>query len=352
MESNDAEVEIDAEVAEVAEAAAGEGGEAASAAATEAAFTTTGWDRDAAAGDVRVVDLPGQERVVRGRMPALEAVNERFARQTCSALVELMQRDLRLDSAELRLARYGSFIDALPAPSNVNILGLSPLRGSALLVCEPDLIFMVIDALFGGTGKLATKLEGREFSTTEERVIQRLLGIACEAYHAAWDGIHPMSLTPQRREMQPSRAAIARTPDTVVLSRFCFALGERKASMHLCVPYAALEPIRDLLYAPAAADTANTDPRWMHELARQIQSAEVTLSAKLASTQATVERLLSLKAGDFIELDLAPLIQGTVEGVPIFEGPYGTSNGRYALKVERLLAGSNMAIARDSRRIE
>ena len=96
----------------------------------------------------------------------------------------------------------------------------------------------------------------------------------------------------------------------------------------------------------------NTDPRWMHELARQIQSAEVTLSAKLASAQATVERLLSLKAGDFIELDLAPLIQGTVEGVPIFEGPYGTSNGRYALKVERLLAGSNLAIAKDSRRIE
>ena len=343
MDDNGSELD-QSEGAELAAELDTEGAELAEASAAAAAGVTTagaqGWDSGLSTGGVRPVDLAGQERVMRGRMPALDAVNDRFARRTHAALVDLMRRDLHLEGVELGLSRYGNFIDGLAMPSNVNVCGLSPLRGSALLVCEPDLIFMVIDALFGGSGKLPASLEGREFSATEQRVIQRLVTIACEAHAAAWEGIYPVKLEPQRREMQPSRAAIARGPDTVVVSRIGFTLGERKAAMHLCMPYAALEPIRDLLYAPVTSDTANQDPRWMHELARQIQSAEVTLTARLASAQATVERLLSLKAGDFIELDLHPAIQGTVEGVPIFEGPYGTSNGRYAIKVERLMAGS------------
>jgi flagellar motor switch protein FliM len=210
------------------------------------------------------------------------------------------------------------------------------------VVCEPALVFMAIDALFGGNGKRETTLEGRDFSATELRVVDRMVALGCQAFAQAWRDVHPVTLALQRRETQAARAAIARAPDTVVHSRFEFALGERRAALHLCLPYAALEPIRDTLYAGAAApDPAVQDPRWMQQLAQQIQHAEVVLTARLAKTRATVGELLALEPGDFIELELTPQVQAGVDGVPIFEGAYGIANGRYALRVDRLLAGAH-----------
>jgi flagellar motor switch protein FliM len=284
-------------------------------------------------------DLAGQERIVRGRMPALDAVNERMARAITPALAAWLKRDVRLAGAGVALVRYASFIDSLPVPTAIDIAALDPLRGSALVVCEPALVFMAIDALFGGSGKRAATLDGRTFSATELRVIDRIVALACRAFADAWQTVHPLTIAPQRRETQPQRADIARGADTVVHSRFEFELGGQRAALHLCLPWAALEPIRDALYTPVAGDGTAQDQRWMLQLAAQIQNAEVVLCARLAKAQATVRQLLSLEPGDFIELDLEPRVQATVEGVPMFEGAYGVANGRYALRVDRVLSG-------------
>ncbi len=290
-------------------------------------------------------DLAGQERIVRGRMPALDAVNDSFARTITPALAAWLKRDLRLAGAGVALVRYASFVECLPAPTAIDVAALAPLRGSALVVCEPALVFMAIDALFGGTGKRAASLEGRAFSATELRVIDRIVALACTAFAHAWQSVHPITITPQRRETQPQRADVARGPDTVVHSRFEFVLDGQRATLHLCLPWAALEPIRDALYTPVHSDGTAQDPRWMQQLALQIQNAEVVLSARLAKAQATVRQLLSLEPGDFVELDLEPTVQATVEGVPVFEGVYGIANGRYALRVDRMLAAHQQGIA-------
>jgi flagellar motor switch protein FliM len=215
-----------------------------------------------------------------------------------------------------------------------------PLRGSGLIVCDPTLVFAVIDALFGGAGKYHTRIEGRDFSPTEHRIIGRLVDVITAEYKKAWTGIYPLELDYQRSEMQPQFANIATPSEIVVATSFTLEIGDTSGTIHFCIPYATLEPIRDVLYSTIQGDAAEPDRRWVNLMKQQIQSAEVELIAELAQAPATVEQLLSFKVGDFIELDLQQAIQAKVVGVPVFDCHYGTSNGKYALKVNQLLTNA------------
>jgi flagellar motor switch protein FliM len=203
-------------------------------------------------------------------------------------------------------------------------------------------VFAVIDSLFGGIGKFHTRIEGRDFSPTELRVILRLVEVIVAEYSKAWHGIYPLELDYQRSEMQPQFANIATPSEIVVSTNFTLEIGETSGSVHFCIPYSTLEPIRDVLYSTIQGDAAEPDRRWVNLLKQQIQSAEVDLVAELGTAPATVEQLLSFKPGDFIELDLEPMIQAKIDGVPVFDAQYGTSNGRYAIKIDQLLTGSNL----------
>ena len=156
-------------------------------------------------------------------------------------------------------------------------------------------------------------------------------------YKKAWAGIYPMELEYQRSEMQPQFANIATPSEIVVTTAFQLEIGDIAGSIHLCMPYAALEPIRDVLYASSQGDSVEVDRRWVKLLTREIQAAPVTLVAELARTHATVEQLLAMKPGDFIELDREPKIQANIGGVPIFECQYGTHNAKYAIRVDKCL---------------
>jgi flagellar motor switch protein FliM len=204
-------------------------------------------------------------------------------------------------------------------------------------------VFAVIDALFGGVGKFHTRIEGRDFSPTELRVILRLVETIVAEYRKAWSGIYPLDLEYQRSEMQPQFANIASPSEIVVSTNFTLEVGETTGSVHFCIPYSTLEPIRDVLYSTIQGDASEPDRRWVNLLKQQIQSAEVDLVAELGTAPATVEQLLSFKPGDFIELDLEPMLQAKIDGVPVFDCHHGTSNGRYAIKIDQLLTGSNLS---------
>ena len=226
-------------------------------------------------------------------------------------------------------------------PTNFNIVAIRPLRGSGLIVCEPALVFGVIESLYGGAGKFQTRIEGRDFSATEQRVINRLVNVITEEYKKAWTGIYPLELDYQRSEMQPQFANVATPSEIVISTSFQLEIGEITGAVHFCMPYATLEPIRDVLYSSTQGDSIEVDRRWVNVLTQEIQAAEVVLIAELATADATVEQLLAMKAGDFIELDRKPRIQATIDGVPIFECQYGTHNAKYALKIERSLRGND-----------
>jgi len=288
-------------------------------------------------GSIRDYDLASQERIVRGRMPTMEIINERFARNIRLGVFHLIRKSPEISIGPTKVQKYSAFLREIVVPTNFNIVSVKPLRGSGLIVCDPTLVFSVIDALFGGAGKYHTRIEGRDFSATEVRVISRLVDVVTAEYKKAWHGIYPLELAYQRSEMQPQFANIATPSEIVITTSFTLEIGDTSGAIHFCIPYSTLEPIRDVLYSTVQGDAGEPDRRWINLMKEQIQSAEVELIAELATAPATVEQLLSFKAGDFIELDLRQAIQAKVAGVPVFDCHYGTSNGKYALKVDQLL---------------
>lgn len=288
-------------------------------------------------GEVRPYDISSQERIVRGRMPTMEIVNERFARNLRLGLFNLIRRTPEVSIGSIAVQRFGAFLRELAVPTNFNIMAVRPLRGSCLIVCEPALIFGVIDTLYGGTGKFQTRIEGRDFSATEHRVIARLVKVVADEYKKAWTGIYPIELEYQRSEMQPQFANVATPSEVVICTSFQLEIGEVAGAVHFCMPYATLEPIRDVLYSSTQGDSMEVDRRWVNVLTHEIQAVEITLVAELARTRTTVEQLLTMKAGDFIELERAPRIEATVDGVPMFECQYGTHNSKYAIRIDRSL---------------
>ena len=293
-------------------------------------------------GEVRPYNISSQERIVRGRMPTMEIVNERFARNLRVGLFNFIRRSPEISVGPVTVQRYSAFLRELAVPTNFNIVAIRPLRGSGLVVCEPALVFGVIESLYGGIGKFQTRIEGRDFSATEQRVINRMVDVITEEYKKAWVGIYPLELDYQRSEMQPQFANIATPSEIVVSTSFQLEIGEITGAIHFCMPYATLEPIRDVLYSSTQGDSIEVDKRWVNVLTREIQAAEVVLVAELAHADATVEQLLAMKPGDFIELDRQPRILAKVDGVPLFECQYGTHNAKYALKIEKSLRNNDL----------
>jgi flagellar motor switch protein FliM len=292
-------------------------------------------------GEVRAYNISSQERIVRGRMPTMEIVNERFARNLRVGIFNFIRKSPEISVGPVTVQRYSAFLRELAVPTNFNIVAVRPLRGNGLVVCEPALVFGVIDTLYGGNGKFQARIEGRDFSATEQRVINRLVDVITEEYKKAWKGIYPLELVYQRSEMQPQFANIATPSEVVISTSFQLEIGDIAGAIHLCMPYATLEPIRDVLYSSTQGDSIEVDRRWVNLLTQEIQAAEITLVAELARADATIEQLLAMKPGDFIELDRQSRIQVTVDGVPVFECQYGTHNAKYAIRIDKSLRGND-----------
>ncbi len=293
-------------------------------------------------GELRPYDMSSQERIVRGRMPTMEIVNERFARNLRLGMFNFIRRTPEISIGGIVVQRFGAFLRELAVPTNFNVVAVRPLRGNGLIICEPTLIFGVIDTLYGGIGKFPTRIEGRDFSATEHRVIGRLVNVITEEYKKAWNGIYPIELEYQRSEMQPQFANVATPSEVVICTSFQLEIGEISGAIHFCMPYATLEPIPDVLYSSTQGDSIEVDRRWVNVLTREIQAVEIMMVAELARTRTTVEQLLAMKTGDFIELERKPRIQASVDGVPMFECQYGTHNEKYAIRIDKSLRGQDL----------
>ena len=287
---------------------------------------------------IRDYDLGKQERIVRGRMPTLEIVNERFARHFRLGLFNFIRRNPEISVGQSKVQKYGAFLRNVVVPTNINVMNVKPLRGSALVICEPSLVFTVIDNLFGGSGKFHTRVEGRDFSPTEQRIIQRIVELIIDEYRKAWDGVYPLELEYVRSEMHTQFANIATPSEMMVTASSDVEIGEAGGAMHICIPYSTLEPIREMLHSSVRADQQQADRRWVSLLTQQLKSADVDMVAEFATASATLRQLIGLKRGDFIALDMPETVTAMVDRVPIFACNFGVSNSRYAIKVREILS--------------
>ena len=296
---------------------------------------------------VRPYDLSSPDRVVRHRMQTLELINERFARRLRSVLLTFMRRNADITVGTIRVQKYSEFERNLPVPSNLNMVAMKPLRGAALFTFDPNLVFLVIDSLFGGHGRYATRVEGRDFTTTEQRIIRRLLNLTLESYAEGWDAVYPVEFEYIRSEMHTKFASITSGNEIVVVSSFNIELGASGGNLNICLPYSMIEPVRDLLTRPLQeAGAGAIDQRWMQQLSRQVRSADVELVAELAHIDSSIAEIMQLQVDDILPLDISPAITAHVGGVPVMECTYGTFNGRYALRVQKILANSETELTK------
>jgi flagellar motor switch protein FliM len=218
---------------------------------------------------------------------------------------------------------------------------MKPLRGTALMVFDPGLVFLLVDNLFGGDGRFHTRVEGRDFTQTEQRIIMRILDVVFEAYGKSWEPVYPIEFEYIRSEMNTQFANIATPNEVVVSSTFTIELGSVSGQIHFCMPYSMIEPIRDTLTSSLQGEALEVDKRWIRLLTQQIQVAEVELVAVLGHGKANFDEILNMKIGDVIPISVPEAIQATVDGVPVMDCSYGVLNGQYALKVEKLLANTD-----------
>jgi len=287
---------------------------------------------------MRSYDIGKQERIVRGRMPTLEIINERFARLLRTGMFNFMRRSPEISAGPVKVMKYSEFIRNLVVPTNLNVVHMKPLRGSCLFIFDPTLVFAVVDNLFGGDGRFHSRVEGRDFTLTEQRIIRRMLEVVFEDYTKSWAPVHKIELEYVRSEMHTQFANIATPSEIVVTTSFNIEIGQSGGPLHIVVPYSMIEPLRDVLNSSMQGDSYEPDKRWVRMLSKQVQLAEVELVAQFARIPVTVEQILGIKAGDVIGTDIPKTVVAEVDGVPVFECTYGTQNGQYAIKVDRILA--------------
>lgn len=290
---------------------------------------------------VRDYNLATQERIVRGRLPTLEIINERFARLLRIGLFNFLRRTSEVSVGSVRISKYSDFIRNLVVPTNLNLVQIKPFRGTALMIFDPNLVFLLVDNLFGGDGRFHTRVEGRDFTQTEQRIIKRLLDIVTETYMKSWEPVYQIECEYVRSEMNTQFANIATPNEVVVSTTFTIELGDVSGELHFCMPYAMIEPIRDILSSSLQGEVLGVDRRWVRLMTQQIQGAEVELVTDLAKARMTLNDVLNMKIGDVIPLSLSETVEAKVDNVPVMECKYGIFNGQYALRVEKLLRANS-----------
>jgi len=293
----------------------------------------TGNDPNLLDGQARDYDLASNERIVRGRMPTLEMINDRFARYLRTTIFNLLRRSAEISVGGVQTLKFSQYVHTLFLPTSLNLIRVRPLRGTGLVVFDPKLVFTLVDNFFGGDGRFYTKIEGRDFTPTERRVIQMLLSQVLKDLKEAWSMVATVEFEYLNSEMNPQFANIVSPTEVVVVNSFHVELEGGGGDIHLTLPYSMIEPLREQLAAGMQSDRKEVDDRWPNSLRNEVKATVVELEATLVETEITVGELLSMKPGDVIPIDLPHAVSACVDGVPVFSGQFGVSRGKNALKV-------------------
>jgi flagellar motor switch protein FliM len=284
-------------------------------------------------GEVRNFDFHDQKRIVRGRMPTLEMINERFARLFRHNLYNLLRRQPEVAVNPIEMKKYSEYLLTLQLPTSLNLVRLHPLRGTALVLLDPKLVFAIVDNFFGGNGR-HTKIEGRDFTATESRVIHMVLQPAFTDLVEAWSHVVKLQVEYLASEVNPAFANIVSPSEVVVVTSFHVELEGGGGDVHVTLPYSMIEPLREQLDSGMTSDRIEHDERWAQSLKEEIDDAEVELSTVLGRSRLTLGELLNLKAGDIVPCDFSGKVTVLAEAVPVFRGTFGLSRGQQAIKVE------------------
>ena len=285
-----------------------------------------------AEGEAISYDLATQDRIIRGRMPTLDMVNDRFTRYLRISMFNMLRRTAEVTAIGVKMIKFSEYVRGLFMPTNLNLINIKPLRGTGLFVIDPNLVFATVDNFFGGDGRYHTRIEGREFTPTENRVIQLFLEQAFADLVKAWKPVMTLQFKYLNSEVNPQFANIVSPTEVVVVSTFKMELEGGGGEFHVVMPYSMLEPVRELLDGGMQSDQTEVDNRWIRALQEEMKQAPVELDSFLAHVKLSLGEVLNLNAGDVIPVELPEMVTVRAANTPIFRGTFGIANGKNAVQ--------------------
>ncbi len=286
----------------------------------------------AAEGEVVSYELGSQDRIIRGRMPTLDMINERLARYLRISMYNMLRKTVEVTVVGVSMIKFSEYVRGLFMPTSLNLVNINPLRGTGLFVVDPNLVFATVDNFFGGDGRYHTRIEGREFTPTENRVIQLLLERLFEDLSKSWEPVMNLDFNYLNSETNPQFANIVSPTEVVVVQKFKMELEGGGGEFHVVMPYSMLEPIRELLDAGMQSDQANVDQRWTNSLKEDLKQAVIKIDSSMCHTKMTIAEVLNLNEGDVIPIDMPDVVTVRAAQIPIFRGVLGNSNGKNAVQ--------------------
>jgi len=285
----------------------------------------------------KVYDFTNQERIVRGRLPALDIINERFARGFQRHFNEMIMASVEVTAGEVKIIKMIDYLRNLFVPTSLNIYRINPLNGVSLFTLDSKLIFTAVDIYFGGTGLLPFKIEGREYTPVEMSMVRSILDITSENMRKAWGPVMDIEIEYMHSEMNPKFAGIVDPTDMIVVSPINVRFEGVEGRVDIVMPYAMLEPVRDKLEEGMQNLQGESDNRWSRTLKEESKNIEIDLSVNLAELQMSVDDLMKMERGDIIPLEMPKTVTVKAENIAIMRGKLGESNNKKAVKIEKVL---------------
>jgi len=286
-------------------------------------------------GEIRDYSLTSQEKVVRGRMATMEIINERFIRLFRVSMFNLTRKLPDVTVEGLKMVKFGEYLKNIPLPASLNIFQMKPLRGLNLVCFDAGLIFLLVDNYFGGGGRYHTRVEGRDFTGIENRIIRKLADITFTDMQKSWKPVHEVDFIYNRSEVNPQFANIVVPTEVVIVATFKIDMDDKNTTMSICYPYSNIEPIKEKLYASYQSDRMEVDKRWLKRFEEEILQASVAVNCVMGSATIPIQDFNNLEVGDVIQFsERGPhLVEVLIEGVPKYRGSPGLSEGAYAVKL-------------------
>ena len=288
-------------------------------------------------GEAHAFDFNNQERIVRGRLPTLEMINERFSRYFRVSFFNMLRKTPEISVNGIQMIKFSEYIHTLFVPTSLSLIKMEPLRGTGMIMLDPKLVFIIVDNFFGGDGSIHAKIEGREFTHTELRVIEKVVQMCFDELVKAWQPIMKVEFSYHNHEVNPHLANIVSPSEVIVVSSFHIELEGGGGDIHVVYPYSMIEPIRSILDAGVQSDMSDTDDRWGILLKEELMHSKVELTGLFAEKELKVSDLINLQSGDIIPVEMPEQVTLMADDMPVLRGKYGDHNGNVAIKIETII---------------
>jgi flagellar motor switch protein FliM len=295
------------------------------------------------AANIRKHDLTNEDSSLGVNVTSLDMINERFIRLFRLALLDVLRTSPRITPARVQLIKFGDYMKDLSPPLSVNVIRMNPLRGNAMVLIDPNVIFNSLDNFFGGFGRgIGTLPPGRLFTPTETRVIGIILDVFFTSLKEAWSPLLSLDFETVSSEINPHFAQIADENDLVIVNHFDAECGDNKGFLDVVYPYSALKPIRDLLRNRVASSDGDqeSEQRWQDELTSAVGDSKLEMRAIIGSIKTTLGQIDSIKEGDLLYFRKTEYARVNIQDIPVFDARVGASGPSVAIKIEKILAES------------